>query len=184
MLSVTAAFGLEAFALPWLSEILKSVIAAVAGDRLKKPSSTQRGSLLARNLYVALMELEEASKDFVEALSAVADGGSNARAALNWTFERAAKASLKVARAADKINPQLCIYVPEIALNIAEAPVQRGRNIGAAELALHSCADEEQAAKALREVAQEARQTLTEIEAASEAFRKFLTEQFKFSENF
>jgi hypothetical protein len=60
--------GAEVAGLKWVADLVKSLVAAAGGDRLKKKrlSSTERASLLARNLYLSLNELEEASKDFVE----------------------------------------------------------------------------------------------------------------------
>jgi len=100
--------GVEVAVLKWIADLVKSLVASAGGDGLKKKkklSSTERSSLLPRNLYVSLKELEEASKDFVEALTAIAQGESEAREPLHWALTRAAKASNKVAKAANVDSP-------------------------------------------------------------------------------
>jgi hypothetical protein len=105
---VTVTFtGLDIILLKWVMDLLNKVVASAASDRLKKTklSSTERASLLAHNLYKALKELEERSKDFVEALTALAAGESEAREALQFALERVAEASNKVAKKANEIDP-------------------------------------------------------------------------------
>jgi hypothetical protein len=186
--AVLVTTGLEVAALKWVADLLKSLLAAAGGDRLKKNrlSSSERASQAANKLYVSLNELAEASKDFVEILTAIAEGESGARGALEWALQRAAKASNNVAEAVNQINPQLSIHAPDIARNIEHAPTQRGMRISSAKeaAALYDYTSQEQGTAAFREVAQGAQQTLTEIEAATESLRKFLAEQFKFTENF
>jgi chemotaxis regulatin CheY-phosphate phosphatase CheZ len=180
-----AVSGGEIIALRWVADLVKSLIAAAAGDRLKtkKLSSSERASFLARELYSSLKELEEGSKDFVEALSALGDGESEARDSLQWALERVAKASNLVTRAVNGIDPQLSIHAPEIAEDVEIAHTSRDHNAFWAGYVLWQYTGQEQT-DAFREAAEKARQTLSEIEAASEAFREFLTEQFKFSESF
>jgi chemotaxis regulatin CheY-phosphate phosphatase CheZ len=119
-------------------------------------------------------------------LTAIAEGESEARDSLQWALQRAAKASNKVTDAVEQINPQLSIHAPKIARNIEHAPVTRYMAIwGAQEAdALYFYTDKEQGTAAFREVAKQAQQTLTEIEAATESLRKFLSKQFEFKENF
>ena len=167
--------------------MLKSLVSSVGSDRLKKnkKSSPERASQAARNLYVALTGLQEASKDFVASLTAIAEG-RDAQGTLQFALMRTGQALVHVTKAVNEINPQLSIHAPEIAQSIEDGSHTRNMWMSYAEeaLALQDYTSQEQGTAAFREVAQGAQQTLVEIEAATESLRRFLAEQFTFKENF
>lgn len=175
--------GSEVAVLGWVSDFVKTLMNTLLGERLKRKSSSERARDAALHLYRTLAEVGETSRNFVTALSAMADGERDASDSLEYALGRVASALSGLVWACKQVDPQLPIHAPSVAEEIDLARRSRAYVVSEAEQALREFLETESLVE-LQVVTRHARTALAEIEAATESLRRFVAEQFSFKESF
>jgi hypothetical protein len=105
--------GAEIAGLKWIADFLKSVLSAVAGDRLKKTDSATMVKVHVFRAYGALADLKTASASFVSALKLLPSEA--AQKGVEVALNEVSFKLVALETSLNGINPQLDIHAPEVA---------------------------------------------------------------------